>query len=79
MTVEAEVEDLPDYMGAAKDVREAREPLDADAFDGAFLETTCPSCGKHVSAFIVDGPDPVFADLVCPRDECGHEWSERVA
>lgn len=46
---------------------------------GGLLDCTCPSCGRHVGAFVVDGPDPVFADLVCPRDVCGHEWMERTA
>ncbi|MEW2459851.1 hypothetical protein [Microbacterium sp. K41] len=69
---------LPDYLGDAKRVREARAPIEADPFKGAFLTTICPGCGHDVNALVVDGPDPVFADLVCPRVGCGHEWTEAV-
>ena len=58
---------------------------DSSKFDHAILETDCPKCERHVGALIIDGPDPVFVSLVCPR--CGHgddrndgpEWVERVA
>lgn len=75
------VEVEPDIFGDAKRYREATEESAAYAshMDDALLETICPGCGHLVAAFIVDGPDPVFADVVCPRDVCEHEWSERVA
>lgn len=69
----------PDVFGAAKRVQEDRAEFAPRRFDDAFLETDCPGCGRHVGALIKDGPDPVFADVTCPRDACGHEWSERVA
>lgn len=63
---------------AEKDWKEYVEPmLDRPHFDHAFFETDCPGCHKHVGALVVDGPDPVFADLTCPL--CGHEWAERIA
>lgn len=43
----------------------------------ALHETDCPNCGRHVGALIVDGPDPVFADVECPQ--CHFPWTERVA
>lgn len=66
-----------DVFAAAKQVAEQR----AEVVDltGAFLETVCPNCQYTVGAFVIDGPDPVFADLQCPRGVCGHEWSERVS
>lgn len=54
-------------------------PADMSQLADAILETTCPGCGHLVGALIVDGPDPVFADVVCPRDVCQHEFSERVS
>lgn len=54
-------------------------PADMSPLKGALLETDCPKCGRHVGALIIDGPDPVFADLVCSRVECGHLWTERTA
>lgn len=66
-----------DVFAAAKQVAEQR----AEIVDltGAFVATVCPSCEHTVGAFVIDGPDPVFADVQCPRDVCGNEWSERVA
>lgn len=67
-----------DVFGAAKQVAEQRvEP--APDLMGAFLETVCPNCRRTVGALVIDGPDPVFADVQCPRVECGHGWSERVS
>ncbi len=80
VTAEAEVVDeLPDYMGDRKQSLESRVPLDPQQFEGAFIETVCPLCDKQVAAFVIDGPDPVFVDLQCPRDPCGHEFTERIA
>lgn len=81
MSTVADIEILPDYLGEAKQHLEARMEREETlrGFEGAFLETDCPGCGWHVWAFIVDGPDPVFVDVVCPRDPCNHEWAERVA
>lgn len=59
-----------------RDWKEFVEPRGRD-LSHAILETDCPGCEKHVGALIVDGPDPVFADLVCPL--CGHEFTERVS
>lgn len=77
----AYVDEFPDYMGDAKRWRESQmEREDAwRGFEGSNLEVDCPECGWHVWAHIVDGPDPAFVELVCPRDECEHEFSERVA
>lgn len=64
------------------DWKEFAEPAaahDSSQFAGAIFETDCPGCGHHVGALVIDGPDPVFVDLACPRDACEHEWSERVA
>ncbi len=71
-------ETLPDYLGEAKPFLEQRAEVNLRG-DEAFHETDCPRCEHRVGAFIVDGPDPVFADLVCPRPSCAHEWAERVA
>lgn len=43
-----------------------------EPFEDAFAYLDCPHCERHVGAFLVDGPDPVFADVQCPR--CGHRW-----
>lgn len=79
MTYDAEclIDAESDVFAAAKQVAEHR----AEAVDltGAFLETVCPSCDRTVGALVIDGPDPVFVDLQCPRDLCGHEWTERVS
>lgn len=75
----AEVDEIPDYLGDGTRVKEDRAEFNPRRFDTAILETDCPECGRHVGALIKDGPDPVFADVTCPRDVCGHEWSERVA
>lgn len=64
-----------------RDWKEFLEPalaFDNSKFDRAFLDTTCEACGKHVNALIIDGPDPVFVEVQCPRDVCGAVWSERV-
>lgn len=51
---------------------------DLHPFDDAIRQTECPKCGKWVGAIVIDGPDPVFVDLRCPRtDVCGEVWSER--
>lgn len=65
-------------MGGLKDPhwKEYAEPEGRD-LSGALLETDCPGCGRHVGALIIDGPDPVFVDVECPR--CGHGWTERTA
>ncbi|QNA93225.1 MULTISPECIES: hypothetical protein [unclassified Microbacterium] len=78
MSTAAQVNILPDYLSEAKRIREDRTPLDVDPFKGAFLATTCPGCDHDVSAFVVDGPDPVFVDLVCPRPSCSHEFTEAI-
>lgn len=67
-----------DVFGAAKQVAEQRTEPAPDLM-GAFLETVCPNCHRTVGALVIDGPDPVFVDLQCPRAECGHKWSERVS
>lgn len=75
----ADAVELPaDYFGEAKRVKEARLPLETDPFKGAFLATVCPGCGHEVHAFVVDGPDPVFVDLACPRPACGQEFTEAI-
>lgn len=74
----AVVTDESDVFGAAKQVAEQRAEPTPD-LKGAFLETVCPNCQRTVGALVIDGPDPVFVDLQCPRDLCGHEWSERVS
>ncbi|MFF3029114.1 hypothetical protein [Microbacterium sp. NPDC057944] len=72
----AYVDEFPDYFGDVKRFKEQHaEPL--PTFDDV-RETDCPECGRHVHAHIIDGPDPVFIDLACPRDLCRHVWSERV-
>lgn len=73
-----EVEALPDYLGDAKRVREDRMESDPHRFDTAFLETVCPKCERTCCAFVIDGPDPVFVDVACPFDNCGHQWTERI-
>ena len=59
-----------DYFEAAKQQKEAwhvpRPIVDA------FVEEDCPGCERHVGALLIDGPDPVFADVQCPR--CSHVW-----
>ena len=42
------------------------------------LETDCPGCERRVGALIIDGPDPVFVEVQCPRDVCAKRWTERV-
>lgn len=61
---------------ADRDWKSYLEPGWRDLSHTIFL-IDCPGCEKHVGALIVDGPDPVFADLVCPL--CSHEWNERVS
>lgn len=68
-----------DVFGDAKQVTEQRQEFDPRQFDGAFLETVCPSCDHTVGALVIDGPDPVFVDVQCPRAGCGHEWTEQLA
>lgn len=51
---------------------------DSRPFDGALIETVCPGCGRTVGALVIDGPDPVFADVQCPHKECAAEWTERT-
>ena len=64
---------------ADRDWKEYLEPHGRDLSDG-IRKTECPKCGKWVGAMVIDGPDPVFVDLKCPRtDVCGEQWSERVA
>ncbi|MCK2024610.1 hypothetical protein KZC52_16905 [Microbacterium sp. kSW2-24] len=67
-----------DVFGAAKQVAEQRTEPAPDLM-GALHGTICPNCQRTVGALVIDGPDPVFVDLQCPRDVCGHEWSERVS
>lgn len=67
-----------DVFGAAKQIAEQRAEPALDLM-GAFLDTVCPCCARKVGALVIDGPDPVFVDVQCPRVECGHEWSERVS
>jgi hypothetical protein len=76
----ADIEDFPDYMGDTKRWNETNLEREEAlrTFEGANLETDCPRCGWHVWAHIVDGPDPVFIELVCPRDDCKYEWWERT-
>lgn len=72
--------DFPDYFGDRQRWRAMileREDM-SRSFDRASIGTICPSCGHHVWAHIIDGPDPVFVTLACPRDACRHEWAERV-
>ena len=73
-------ENLPDYMGDRKRWLETQAEIDerTRTFEGSNIETTCPGCGWDVWAHVVDGPDPVFINLVCPRDNCNHEFTERV-
>lgn len=62
-----------------KEFAEQFDGHDSSQFDDAIRETECPKCGKWIGAIVVDGPDPVFIDLKCPRtDVCGEQWSERV-
>lgn len=70
------------WAPAERDWKEFVEPLLHDVpkkFDRAILETDCPSCGRHVGALIIDGPDPVFVDVACPHEDCTHQWPERIA
>lgn len=66
-----------------RDWKEFLEPAlghDPAPFDDTIRTTVCPSCGRWVGALVIDGPDPVFTDLRCPRtDVCGLVWSERAA
>ncbi|MCT1395634.1 hypothetical protein M4D51_07830 [Microbacterium sp. p3-SID338] len=68
-----------DVFADAKQVAEHRQEFDPHQFDGAFFETVCPSCEHTVGALVIDGPDPVFVDVQCPRTGCGHEWTEQIA
>lgn len=76
MSLEAEVEDLPDYMGERK---QHIEGWDADAYRfeqlaGALVYTRCPGCKLDVGA-LVRNTDTPWIDLVCPA--CDAEFTER--
>lgn len=76
MSVDPEVEDLPDYMGERKQHVEAWD-ADAYRFDrlaGALVETVCPNCTLTVGA-MVRNTDTPWIDLVCPA--CDAEFTER--
>lgn len=63
-----------------KSYREQADEVDLSYMYESILETVCPKCGQTVGALIIDGPDPVFVDVQCPRwDVCGHIWNERIA
>lgn len=63
-----------------KEFAEQAQERDLSYMFESILDTTCPKCGHKVGALIIDGPDPVFADVQCPRwDVCGHIWNERIA
>lgn len=63
-----------------KEFAEQAAEHDPRPFYEAIRERECPGCGKWVGAIVIDGPDPVFVDLRCPRtDVCGEVWSERDA
>lgn len=64
----------PDVFGDAKHRFEMRG--ERESVTGGLLETECPGCRHDVYALIIDGADPHFIDLMCPRDICGTEWTE---
>lgn len=72
-------EEIDPWSPDWKEWIEPRFAHDSSRFDDAFRETECPACGRQIGAFVVDGPDPVFVDLVCPRDVCGHRFTERIS
>lgn len=67
-----------DVFGDAKRAVEAWDEAEyyAQQMVGGLLAPQCPKCEMTVGAMVMDGPDPVFADVQCPA--CTHVWSERV-
>lgn len=77
MSAEAEVEDLPDYLGDAKRHKEGWDDADEyrlNRLAGAIIETVCPSCTLAIGA-LVRNTDTPWIDMVCPA--CDHEFTER--
>lgn len=61
-----------------KEYAEQRMGHEGRDWGHAILETECPSCGRRVGALIRDDDDR-WKNVVCPRDVCGHVWTEEVA